>query len=335
MGAYFTRRAVSALSFMFIVSIISFTLIQLPEGDYATNFKAQAITLGGMSNDEAELMAQELRTQLGLDKSYPVQYWNWITGIITEGDFGLSFVHQKPVAELINERIWRTLGIAITCHLLATLLGVSLGIYAALNQHRLGDTAATVFSFLGMTIPRFFMALLILYILAFVVQSPNIGSLNSSGYILEPMSLAKFWDMLLHIWPIILVASIGGLAYNLRVMRGNLLDVLRQPFIETALAKGLPRSVVMVKHAVPNALHPLIMYQGIIMPYMLAGELEIAIILAVPTIGPLLMDSLVQQDIYVTATILLMLSFVLVIGNLLADIILSLVDPRIRLGGQS
>ncbi len=187
-------------------------------------------------------------------------------------------------------------------------------------------------AFLGATVPRFVLALMILYWLAFVVGSENIGSLNAPAYILAPWSLAKLWDLVKHVWPVVAIATFGGLAYNLRIMRSNLLDVMRQPFIEAARAKGLSPAAVTFKHAVPNALHPLVMHQGVIMPYMISGELEVALILSIPTVGPLMFDSLNQQDIFVTATILLMLSAVLVAGNLLADLVLALIDPRIRVG---
>ncbi|MEO1020633.1 MAG: ABC transporter permease, partial [Pseudomonadota bacterium] len=323
MLAFIWRRLVSAIGLLFVVSIVSFILIQAPEGDFGTHYKTFAISQGGMTEEDAEVLADQIRVRYGLDQPVYLQYLNWIKGIVTEGDFGQSFTYNKPVAELISERLWRTLGIALTCHLLATLIGVGLGIYAAVNQHKLGDTASTVLAFMGMTIPRFFMALLILYWLAFVVSSPYIGSLFSPRYVLAPWSLAKLWDLLLHIWPIILIATIGGLAYNLRVMRGNLLDVLRQPFIETARAKGLPERKVIMRHAVPNALHPLVMYQGVILPYMLTGELEVAIVLSVPTIGPLMLDTLVRQGVYVTATIFLLLSCVLIVGNFIADLLLA------------
>ena len=175
-----------------------------------------------------------------------------------------------------------------------------------------------------MTIPRFFMALVILYWLAFVVGYQYVGAISSREYIFAPISFAKLWDTLKHVWPIIFVAAFGGLAYNMRVMRGNLLDVLRQPYIEAARAKGLPGHQVVLKHAVPNALHPLVMYQGVAMPYMLSGELEVAIVLGIPTIGPLMLDSLYRSDVWVTTTIFLWLSAVLVVANLLADIALGL-----------
>jgi peptide/nickel transport system permease protein len=289
---------------------------------------------GGLSYDQSQVYANQIRERLGMNLPLPLQYLHWIKGIVLYGDFGQSFLYNKPVLALLGDRFWRTLGIAAVCHLFATFIGVSLGIVGAVNQHRWGDTVASAIAFLGMTIPRFFMALIILYWLAFVVGSQYLGSIYSPQFIFAPFSFAKAWDLLKHVWPIIFVATFGGLAYNMRVMRGNLLDVLRQPFIEAARAKGLPNHTVILKHAVPNALHPLVMYQGVAMPYMLSGELEVAIILGFPTVGPLMLDSLYRGDVWVTATIFLGLSVILVVANILADILLSVLDPRIRLLGS-
>ena len=330
---FLVRRLLSALGLVFVVSMVSFVLIKAPPGDYADYAATLAQSQGGMSYEQSLILKKEIREQLGLDRPLVEQYLHWVKGMVLHGDFGPSYVFNKPVGELINERFWRTLGIAATCHVLATLIGVGLGLIGAVYQHRWGDRIASTIAFLGMTIPRFFMALVILYWLAFVVGYQYIGAIYSREFIFAPFSLAKLWDLLKHVWPIIFVATFGGLAYNMRVMRGNLLDVLRQPYIEAARAKGLPGSTVVLKHAVPNALHPLIMYQGIAMPYMLSGELEVAIVLGVPTIGPLMLDSLYRSDIWVTATIFLWLSVILVVANFFADIVLGLIDPRVRQAG--
>ncbi|HEY8596679.1 MAG TPA: ABC transporter permease [Devosiaceae bacterium] len=331
MIGYLVKRALSALGLLFTISIVSFMMLQIPDGDYASYAKALAISQGGMSQQDAEAYAQDIRERYGLDKPVLVQYFTWAGNIVTHGDFGPSFSYNKPVSALVGERLPRTLAIALLCHLLATTFGVSLGIIAATQKHRMGDTIASTVAFLGMTIPRFFMALVILYYLAFVVRWPYIGSLYSPQYVFAPFSPGKLWDFLLHVWPAVLIATLGGLAYNARVMRGNLLDVLRQPYVEAARAKGLKESTVILKHAVPNALHPLVMHQGVILPYMISGELEVAIILSIPTIGPLMFNALTQQDINVTSSILLLLSAVLLLGNFLADVALALLDPRIRL----
>jgi peptide/nickel transport system permease protein len=330
---FLIRRGLSALGLLFVVSVVSFTLIKAPPGDYADYAAALARSQGGLSYEQSLELRDRVREELGLNKPLVQQYTQWISGMVLRGDFGTSFVYNKPVTDLLGERFWRTLAIAGTCHLLATLIGVGLGIVGAVYQHRLGDRIASSIAFLGMTIPRFFMALVILYWLAFVIGYQHVGAISSREYIFAPMSFAKLWDTLKHVWPIILVAAFGGLAYNMRVMRGNLLDVLRQPYIEAARAKGVPGHKVVLKHAVPNALHPLVMYQGVAMPYMLSGELEVAIVLGIPTIGPLMLDSLYRNDVWVTTTIFLWLSAVLVVANLLADIALGLLDPRVRQAG--
>lgn len=329
MATYILKRVFAAISLLFAVSIVSFLILQIPEGDYASYAKAMAISQGGMSEADAEAYAGQIRERYGLDQPVLVQYVRWVTNIF-QGDLGPSFAYNKPVSELIAERLPRTLIIAGICHFLATMIGVGLGIIAASQQHRLGDTVASTLAFIGMTVPRFFMALVILYYLAFIVGWPYIGSIYSPQFVFAEMSLAKAWDFLLHVWPVILIATIGGLAYNTRVMRGNLLDILRQPYIEAARAKGLRERTVILKHAVPNALHPLVMHQGVILPYMLTGELEVAIILSIPTLGPLMYSALTQQDVNVVSSTLLILSAVLLLGNLLADLALAMLDPRIR-----
>jgi len=331
---FLARRLAFGFGVIFLVSVICFALIHAPEGDYASQAKAVAIAQFGMSEEAAEAYAQRLRANLGLDRPAVEQYVQWVAGIVLRGEFGQSFTYNKPVAELISARLPYTIGIAAICHALATVLGCGLGVFAAMHQNRLGDVAATTLAFLGMTVPRFLMALMILYWLAFVVGSNKIGSLYSPAYVLQPVSAAKLLDLALHVWPVILVATFGGLAYNLRVMRANLLDVMRQPYMEAARARGLSKTAVTLKHGLPNALHPLIMHQGVILPYMITGELEVALILSIPTIGPLMFDSLNAQDVFVTATCLLMLSTVLVIGNFLADVALALIDPRVRAGAR-
>ena len=178
----------------------------------------------------------------------------------------------------------------MTCHLLASLLGIGFGILAATRQYSWIDTALSFISFLGMTIPRFLLALIILYVLAFKLNVQEIGSFYSSQYGGAPWSWGKFVNLVQHIWPVVFVATVGGLAYNMRVMRGNLLDTLNAQYVETARAKGLTEGAVVMKHAVPNALHPLVAYQGVVLPYMLTGEIEVAIVFALATIGPAIVE---------------------------------------------
>ena len=318
---FLIRRALSAVGLLFVVSVVSFILLKAPQGDYADYAAALARSQGGLSYEQSIILRDQIRENLGLNKS--------LSRAVSQMDraaWCCAAISERPSSTTSRSAICFTSGSGARwpsparCHLLATLIGVGLGIIGAVYQHRWGDRIASTIAFLGMTIPRFFMALVILYWLAFIMGYQYVGAISSREFIFQPMSFAKLWDTLKHVWPIIFVAAFGGLAYNMRVMRGNLLDVLRQPYIEAARAKGVPGHKVVLKHAVPNALHPLVMYQGVAMPYMLSGELEVAIVLGIPTIGPLMLDSLYRSDVWVTATIFLWLSAVLVVANLLADI---------------
>ena len=330
MLSFIFRRILYSIPLLFVISIIIFFIIELPPGDYATWYVSQTKALANITQEQALELTIMLREKYGLNEPLVIRYFNCIKNIVFNFDFGFSMHYNKPVSEMLGDRLPRTLAIALICHFFATTIGVFIGIYAAKNQNKLGDNVATIFAFLGMTIPRFFLALLIMYWLAIVLNSDNTGSMYSPYYAVQPMSFAKLWNGILHIWPIFVIAIIGGLAYNMRVMRGNLLDVMRMQYIETARAKGLSENQTLYRHAVPNALHPLVMFQGIALPYMLMGELEAAIVLSIPTAGPLLVESIQRQDTYTTAAILFCLTVILIIGNIIADILLAILDPRVR-----
>ncbi|NWG20284.1 MAG: ABC transporter permease [Chloroflexi bacterium] len=329
MIGYLTRRFLSAIPVLIGITLVSFAVIQLPPGDFASQFKTNLIN-NGVSEQEAERQVASIRAQYGLDQPFHIQYFRWVSGIVTRGEFGYSFAYKKDVGELIGERLPRTLALAIASHAISTLFGIAIGIYAATHQYSLGDIAATILAFLGTSVPRFFMALIILYWLAFTVGAQHFTNFNSPQYAFAPWSWEKLVDTLSHVWPVIAVAGFGGVAQNMRVMRGNLLDVLAAQYVTTARSKGLREIGVTYKHAVPNALHPIVMYQGTVLPYMLAGELEAAIVLGLPTLAPMFYGSLLNQDIYVSGGFLLIYGVLLVIGNLIADLVLMAIDPRIR-----
>jgi peptide/nickel transport system permease protein len=324
------RRLLMALVVLLGISLVSFVVIQLPPGDFAQVYKQRLINQAGMTPTEAEAAAELYRARYGLDKSIPVQYLNWIKGIITQGSFGFSMAYGRDVGELLAERLPRTILLALLAHATSTLVGVVVGIFVAPRQYSLSDNVAAFFAFIFTSVPRFWIALIIIYLLVFVFGRKHVSSFFSPQYVLAPWSLAKLLDFFQHIWPVILIAGLGGVARNMRVMRGNLLDVLNAQYVTTARSKGLTERMVMYKHAVPNALHPIIMYQGMVLPYMVQGELQAAIVLSIPTVSPLFYDSLINQDIYITGSILLMYGVMLVAGNLLADIALAMLDPRIR-----
>jgi peptide/nickel transport system permease protein len=327
---YILRRLITAVFLLFGISLVSFVIIQLPPGDFATTYKQFLISNAGMTEDKAEEATQQIRARYGLDQPMAVQYINWIKGIITKGEFGFSFAYRRDVGQLIAERLPKTIMLALAAHAISTLVGIALGIFTAPRQYSLADNALAVFAFIMSSLPRFFMALVIMYVLVFQFRLTHITSFFSPEYVVAPWSLAKFMNLLQHIWPVILIAGLGGVARNMRTMRGNLLDVLNAQYVTTARSKGLREERVMQRHAVPNALHPIIAYQGTVLPYMIQGELEAAIVMNIPSAGPMFYDSLVTQDIYLSAGFLLVISALVVLGNLVADVFLAVLDPRIR-----
>lgn len=328
---FLLQRIAVTIPLLIGISIASFAIITAVPGDYVDSWMGQTMALTGQSYEELAPQAELLRQQLGLDQSLPMQYFIWIKNIVLHGDFGDSFVHSRPVIDVIGLRLPRSIGIAIVTLIFGQALGIFLGIYAATNQYKLGDTLATVIAFFGIVVPKFIMALIILYMLAFVWHSPYIGALYSPEFqIQDDMSFAKLWNLFLHVWPILFISIWAGSALTTRMMRGNLLDVMNAQYIETARAKGLSRRSVLFRHAVPNALHPVVMNMGSRFDYMIKGELEIAIVLGIPTLGPLIINSVAERDMYVLSAIFLLVAVLLVIGNLIADIVLALIDPRVR-----
>ena len=328
---FMLQRLLAMIPLLIGISIVSFALIAAVPGDYVDTWISQVMAQTGQSREELAPQAEMLRERLGLDQSLPVQYWRWISGIVFSGDFGESFVQSRPVSEVIGLRFWRSLTLAIITLIVGQVIGILLGIYAAMNQYRLGDTLATLFAFIGIVIPKFIIALVILYFLAFVYHSPYIGAIYSAEYIVQDhFSWGKLWNFFLHVWPILLISIWAGQAYTLRIMRGNLLDVMKMQYIETARAKGLSRNRTVWRHAVPNAMHPIIMNLGSRFDYMIKGEIEIAIVLGIPTLGPLILSAVGDRDMYVVSAIFLLVAVAIVIGNLIADFLLALLDPRVR-----
>jgi peptide/nickel transport system permease protein len=332
---FLTMRVLGAIPLLFLLSIVTFAIIQAPPGDYGDTIRSMLMNQGGVPAAQAEAQAEIYRQANGLNDPMIVQYFRWITGIVTRFDFGHSFFYNKEVGQVVSERLPATIALALVCHLLASLLGIGLGILAATRQYSWVDTGLGIISFLGMTIPRFLLAIIILYFLVFRLNVSEVGMFFSARYGGAPWSWDKFVNLMTHIWPVIFIATFGGLAYNMRVMRANLLDVLNSQYVETARAKGLPEGAVIMKHAVPNALHPLVAYQGVVLPYMLTGEIEVAIVFGLATVGPAIVGSMGVGDVYVTATFMLVLATTLIIGNIISDVLLVALDPRVRLGGGS
>ena len=329
MLSYILRRLAIAVFMLIGIGIVSFFVIKLPPGDYASTY-AQYLLARGASQEDADRSAAIIRKAYGLDKPVAEQFVLWIKGIVTEGKFGYSFAYGKDVGQLIAERLPYTLLLAILSHAISTIVGVGVGVYVATRKYGVADNMWAVLSFIFTSVPRFSVAIIILYLWVITFRQPVIVSFFSTAYVFAPWSFAKVMDMLGHIWPVLIIAGLGGVARNLRVMRGNLLDVLGSQYVTTARSKGLRESKVILKHAVPNALHPIVAYQGTVLPYMMAGELEAALVLGLPTLGPLFYQSLVNRDIYISGSLLLIYGALILAGNLLADIFLAVLDPRIR-----
>lgn len=327
MAAFIVRRLLYMVVTLVVISFLGFVLIQAPPGD-ALSAEIQRLQSLGSNVSQEQITA--LRKQYGLDDPLYVQYWKWASGFVV-GDFGQSFTHRAPVNDLIWGRLGMTLLLTGGSLLLAWLIAIPIGVYSATHRYSGPDYVITLVQFIGVAVPEFLLALLVL-VFASRYLGADIGGLFSTEYQNAAWSLGKLLDLMSHLWIPVVVISASSTAWLTRVMRANLLDVLNQQYVQTARAKGLKETKVIWKHAVRNAVHPLIMALGTTLPVLIGGEAIVSIVLNLPTIGPLFIDALVKQDMYLAVTLLMFLSFLLIIGNLLADILLAWVDPRIRVG---
>ena len=327
MLAFIIRRLFYAAIMLVLVSFVSFLVIQLPPGDFLTQKIAELKARGDRS---AELRIDEYRARYGLDQPLLTQYWLWASNFLT-GDFGESFEYEKPVAELIGQRFSLTVILALSTLAVTWLIAIPLGVYSAVNQYSLGDQVITTISFLGLGAPGFLIALLVLYV-AVVILGQDVVGLFSRDFQDAPWSLAKVWDLMKHLWVPALIGAVTGTAGLIRIMRGNLLDTLGQPFVEAARARGLKQRTVTWRHAVRMAINPLIVILGTeALPGIIGGNALVEIVLNLPTMGPLYIQALLTQDMFMAGTVLVFIVLILLVGSILADIILAAIDPRIRL----
>jgi peptide/nickel transport system permease protein len=324
--AYLVRRLILAVLTMWAISVLSFVIIQLPPGDYITSYIAQMSASGGMvSEQEAEAM----RREYGLDDAMWVQYLRWMK-MVMQGRFGMALEWRRPVSEVIGDRLWLTMVVSVAAIILTWALALPIGIYSAVRQYSPGDYVATFIGFLGLAIPSFMLALVLMYF-GFTLFGANIGGLFSDEFVEAPWSLAKAWDLTKHLPLPALILGLAGTAQLIRIMRANLLDELRRPYVVTARARGLPEYRVILKYPVRVALNPFASTVGYLLPYVVSGSIIVSLVLSLPTVGPLLLKALVAQDMFLAGTIVLLLGVMTVVGTFLSDLLLMWIDPRIRL----
>ena len=325
MTRYILQRLALLPLLMVIYSFVIFVIIQAPPGDFLTAYVATLASSG--SSLSAEQIAA-MRHQYGLDQPMIVQYFLWVQHLL-HGDFGLSLEYQRPNAELIGEMLGLTLALALFSFVLTWVLAIPAGIYSATHPRSVGDHILTVINYIGVATPNFMLALILMWV-AFAYFDVSVTGLFSPDYVNAPWSWGRVADLLEHIWLPALVLGIAGTARLSRIMRANLLDELNKPYVTTARAKGMREWQLVLRYPVRLAFNPLVSTIGWYLPQLFSGSLIVATVMNLPNIGPLLLRALVNQDMYLAGGILLIYSFLTVVGTLLSDVLLALIDPRIR-----
>ncbi|MCE2438805.1 MAG: ABC transporter permease [Candidatus Latescibacteria bacterium] len=323
---YIAWRILMMIPTLFAISIVSFLIIQLPPGDFLTSYLAQLTSMGETVSEE---VIEALRARYGLGSPVYVQYWTWITGIISQGDFGMSLLWGRPVSELLWERVGLTVMVSASSVLFIWVVAIPIGIYSAVRQYSIGDYIFTFLGFLGLATPPFMLALIALWIV-FVSTGSVLVGLFSPEYIDASWSFGKALDLLAHLWIPMVILGTAGTAGTIRVIRAQMLDELHKPYVVTARAKGVSELKLLFKYPVRIALNPFFSTLGWLLPRLIAGEILVSIVLNLPTTGPLLLGALTNQDMYLAGSFMLILSTLTVIGTLISDILLAWVDPRIR-----
>jgi peptide/nickel transport system permease protein len=321
-------RILWAIPTLILISIVSFSIIQLPPGDFLTSYIA-ALQESGEPIAEEEVAA--LRKRYNLDDPFVLQYLKWAGGLL-RGDMGMSFEWNQPVRELIGERILLTMTISLTTLLFTWTLAIAIGIFSAVKQYSWGDYVFTFLGFIGLATPNFLLALIFMYV-SYAVFGTNVGGIMSDEFQNAPFSIAKMIDILKHLWIPVVIIGTAGTAGLIRVMRGNLLDELRKQYVVTARAKGLRYWKLLLKYPVRVALNPLMSTVGWLLPSIVSGEIIVSVVLGLPTTGPLLLQALMSQDMFLAGSMVMMLACLTVLGTLVSDILLLWLDPRIRYEG--
>lgn len=336
MLAYLIRRGLIAMGTVWAISVISFAIIQLPPGDYVTSYIAQLEATGSVVTQQE---AQNMRELYALDSPIYIQYTKWI-GQMLRGNFGVSMEWNMPVIDVIEEPLLVTVVLTLVAVLFTWLLAFPIGIYSAVRQYSIGDHAFTFIGLIGLAVPNFLLALVVLYFGFQLEQFLKghgvnvdlpIGGLFSAEYVIAPWSMARVWDLAKHLPLPAMIVGAAGTAQLVRILRANLLDELRKPYVVTARAKGLAEWLVLLKYPVRLALNPFVSTVGYTLPLLVSGSIIVSIVLSLPTVGPILLKALKAQDMFLAGTIVLLIGVMTVIGTLISDLLLVWIDPRIRL----
>lgn len=308
-----------------MISVVSFAIMELPPGDFLTYYVAE---LRAQGQEVSQELIQALEIRYGLNDPSYTRYFKWITGFV-QGDLGLSLRYNRPVSDLIMERVGFTALIAVLTLIFQWVVSVPIGIYSAVRQYSVTDYIATIFGFLGLAIPNFLLALVIMYV-SYAHFGHSISGLFAPQFVGEPWSVPKLLSLASNIWVPIVVVGTAGTAGSIRVLRGQILDELGKHYVQTARAKGLSEFIVVWKHMLRVAINPVVSTVGWILPEIFAGDTITGVVLGLPTLGPLLLQALRYQDMYLAGSILMVQTILVVIGTLISDVLLAMVDPRIR-----
>jgi peptide/nickel transport system permease protein len=324
---YVVKRFVSMLLMLFLISIGTFIIIELPPGDHVSGIIAQMISEGEVVDDE---LIAALRRQYGLDRPAHERYFRWISSIVLRGDFGHSLLWRSPVTQVMGDRMLITVILSVATLIFTYITAISAGLYSAVRQYSALDYLFTVLAFIAVSIPNFLLTLLVLFGV-FSATGVSMTGLFSPEFVDAPWSFARFMNMLQHFPIPIIVTAVGGIAGTYRITRGCMLDELDKTYVTAARARGLPESRLLFKYPARIALNPIFSSIGFILPGLISAGTIVAIVLSLPTVGPLLIEALRSQDMYLAGAIVLLLSFLTILGMFLSDILLMFVDPRIKL----
>jgi len=327
MFGYVLRRLFIMIPTLLVISFLVFAIIQAPPGDYLSSYLAELQSQGEAVNPQK---IEYLRKQYGLDRPFYEQYFIWVTNLL-QGDMGYSFEFSLPVSQVVGDRLALTAVVSVATVLFVWLVSFPIGIYSATHQYSLGDYGLSIIGFIGMATPSFLLALVMLYF-ANVWFGTSIGGLMDPVYLDEPWSWGKAQSVLAHLWLPVVVIGASGTASQIRRLRANLLDELQKQYVVTARAKGLSRGRLLVKYPLRLSLNPFIADIGTLLPEMVSGAVIVSVVLSLPTTGPMLLDALRSQDMFLAGSFLMFLALLTVIGVFISDVLLGFLDPRIRLG---